>query len=78
MKHPLIHSNEKPAPGRHGHQGIVAERLFSLNGLISLIILTWSAAVLRRPALLWGVLQGLGRHLPWLVGKKPANLGGTD
>jgi hypothetical protein len=49
----------------------VAERLISVNGLISLLLLSWGALALRRPDLVRRVGLGLWRRLPWLVGREP-------
>jgi hypothetical protein len=59
-----------PLPPARGH-GIVAERLISLNGLISLLLLCWGALALRRPDLVRRAGLGLWRWLPWLVGREP-------
>src|SRR5260370_7035978 len=58
-----------PLPAARG-RGFLAERLLSINSLVSLLLLGWSAAVLRRPELAWGAVRWLRRHFPWLVGEK--------
>lgn len=50
---------------------IAAERLFSTNGLVSLIMLSWSVLVLIRPALLRNVIRECWRRWPWLAGARP-------
>jgi hypothetical protein len=59
---PLIPAQDK---------GIVAERLVSINGLISLVILSWSALVLVKPAVLRKAIQGVARRCPSIVGFSP-------
>jgi hypothetical protein len=66
---PLVPDRPEPLKPAAGH-GIVTERLVSMNGLISLLMLLWGAAVLRNPALLRAVLSGLCRRFPWLVGRR--------
>src|SRR5260370_11374217 len=63
---------DQPTPlnPARGH-GIVAERLVSLNGLISLIMLSWSFVVLRKPAVLRRALSNLQRRFPRIVGGNP-------
>jgi hypothetical protein len=63
---------DRPVPlsPARGH-GLVAERLISINGLISLAMLAWSVAVLRRPALLHNLIAGFWRRFPWIVGSSP-------
>lgn len=52
-----------PARGR----GFLAERLLSVNGLVSLAMLAWSAIALRRPSLARGALATFRRRAPWLL-----------
>jgi hypothetical protein len=66
---PLLPDRPEPLKPAAGH-GIVAERLVSVNGLISLLMLMWSATVLRKPAILRGTLSSLHRRFPWLVSTK--------
>jgi hypothetical protein len=63
---------DQPVPlnGARGH-GIVAERLVSVNGLISLIMLSWSLVVLRRPTILHRLIYGFWRRFPLIVGSSP-------
>ena len=64
---PDLPDHPEPLPPARGH-GLLAERLLSMNSLVSLAMLSWSVAVLRRPALLHNTVCGLQRHVPWLVG----------
>ncbi len=50
---------------------LVAERLVSINGLISLIMLSWSTFALMKPATLRRMILAFWRRWPWLVGAKP-------
>jgi hypothetical protein len=70
MLDPELPDEPEPLPPARGH-GIVAERLISINGLISLLLLSWGALALRRPDLTRRVLLGLWRRVPWLVGQDP-------
>ena len=60
----------EPLPPARGH-GIVAERLISVNGVISLLLLSWGAMALRRPDRARRVWLGLWRRVPWLIGQDP-------
>ena len=64
---PDLPDHPEPLPPARG-RGFLAERLLSMNTLVSLTMLGWSVAVLRRPALLHNTVRGLQRHAPWLVG----------
>ena len=66
---PGVPDEPMPLPAARG-RGFLAERLLSINSLVSLLLLSWSAAVLRRPELAWGAVRWLRRHFPWLVGEK--------
>ena len=56
---------------RASEPSLTAERLFSLNGLVSLVMLSWSALVLIKPALLRNLIRGCWRRWSWLVGARP-------
>ena len=60
-----------PARGR----GFLAERLLSVNGLVSLTMLSWSAVALRRPALARAAILALRRRAPWLIDGRAARGG---
>jgi hypothetical protein len=66
---PLVADHPEPLIPAAGH-GIVAERLVSMNGLISLVMLIWSAVVLRNPALFRARVARFGQQFPWLVGTR--------
>lgn len=66
---PEVADHPEPLPPARG-RGFLAERLLSINSLVSLTMLTWSVAVWRRPALLRRALQAAHRYVPWLVGGK--------
>lgn len=63
---PGVPDSPEPLPPARG-SGIYAERLLSINGLVSLIMLSWSMLILRRPGLARHVVASLGRRFPWLV-----------
>ncbi|HVA88528.1 MAG TPA: hypothetical protein VNL71_01675 [Chloroflexota bacterium] len=67
---PGLPDHPEPLPPARG-RGFLAERLLSINSLVSLAMLGWSVAVLRRPGLLWNALRAIRRLAPWLVGDKP-------
>lgn len=75
---PGLPDHPEPLPPARG-RGFLAERLLSINSLVSLAMLSWSVAVLRRPGLLPSVLRIVRRLAPWLVGDKPprASKGGS-
>lgn len=64
---PGLPDHPEPLPPARG-RGFLAERLLSINSLVSLAMLGWSVAVLRRPSLLHNTLRGVRRHASWLVG----------
>lgn len=59
-----------PFDPARGH-GLVAERLVSVNGLISLVLLSGSAMALWGPAKSRALLDGIWRRCPWLVRAQP-------
>ncbi|MGH2411479.1 MAG: hypothetical protein ACRDGS_14105 [Chloroflexota bacterium] len=67
---PDLPDHPEPLPPARG-RGFLAERLLSINSLVSLAMLSWSVAALRRPGLLPSVLRTVRRLAPWLVGDKP-------
>jgi hypothetical protein len=73
MKPPLSDASEADLtqPENDPEHNLVAERLVSINGLISLIMLSWSAVTLAHPAMLRRVIHGFWRRWPWIVGEKP-------
>ncbi|HXT37592.1 MAG TPA: hypothetical protein VN837_18610 [Chloroflexota bacterium] len=75
---PGLPDHPEPLPPARG-RGFLAERLLSINSLVSLAMLSCSVAVLRRPGLLPSVLRTVRRLAPWLVGDKPprASKGGS-
>jgi hypothetical protein len=57
-----------PARGR----GFLMERLFTVNALVSLGMLAWSAMILRNPRLARRTWQALRRAFPGFVGGEPS------
>ncbi len=67
-----IETGADPAePENIPEPNLVAERLVSLNGLVSLILLLWSAVALMKPAVLRRQIRAFWRRWPWIVGVKP-------
>jgi hypothetical protein len=67
---PLEPDQPEPLPPVKG-RGFLLERLLTVNALISLLMLTWSFLVLRRPARARIAWQRLCRRVPWLLGGTP-------
>jgi hypothetical protein len=63
---PGLPDHPEPLPPARG-RGFLAERLLSINSVVSVIMLGWSVAVLRRPSLLRAVLRAARRSMPWLL-----------
>ncbi|MGH2391147.1 MAG: hypothetical protein ACRDIE_23370 [Chloroflexota bacterium] len=66
---PGLADHPEPLPPARG-RGFLAERLLSVNSLVSVIMLSWSVAVLRRPSLLRAALNAARRYAPWLLGAR--------
>ena len=64
---PGLPDHPEPLPPARG-RGFLAERLLSINSLVSLAMLGWSVAVLRRPALLHTALRAAQRVAPRVLG----------
>ena len=56
-----------PLPPVRG-RGFVLERLLTLNAVVSVLILSWSALVLRKPVLAQRAWAGFCKRFSWLVG----------
>lgn len=69
---PLEPDHPEPLPPARG-RGFLLERLLSFNGLVSLLMLSWSALVLRRPALARNTWRAVRRRFPKFVGEATAD-----
>lgn len=65
-----IPDEPEPLPPARG-RGIAAERLFSVNGLISALLLTWSAYAFTHPDRARRFWFGLWERFPRLFGVDP-------
>lgn len=65
-----IPDEPEPLSPARGH-GIVAERLFSINGLVSALLLTWSAYAITHPQTARRFWFGLWERFPRLFGAPP-------
>ena len=63
---PEVPDSPKPLPPARG-SGIYAERLLSINGRVSLIMLGWSVAIVRNPGLGRRAVAAITRRFPWFV-----------
>ena len=64
---PLVEVDEPdPLPPARG-RGFLTERMLSVNGLVSLAMLAWSALALRRPALARDAIATFRRRTPWVI-----------
>ena len=63
---PEVPDSPQPLPPARG-SGIYAERLLSINGLVSLIMLIWSAVILCKPGVGRRAVAAAVRRFPWFV-----------
>jgi hypothetical protein len=63
----LLEERPDPLPAVRG-RGFLLERLLTVNTVVSLALLSWSALVLRRPALARTAWRSVRRKFPRLVG----------
>ncbi|MDB5057720.1 MAG: hypothetical protein JWO59_1192 [Chloroflexi bacterium] len=67
---PELPDQPEPLPPARGH-GIVAERLISVNGLISVLMLSWALIALRNPKIPRRLIRSFWRRFPRIVGSIP-------
>ncbi|HWE62917.1 MAG TPA: hypothetical protein VHB98_14480 [Chloroflexota bacterium] len=68
---PMEPDHPEPLPPVRG-RGFLLERLLTVNALVSMLMLSWSFLVLRRPARARRAWHALCRRFPGFVGGTPA------